>query len=141
MNKISEKIKIFKQAVVSKKNFANAEITKSAITTFNCCSCQCENNVEIIPYISGYPIFQIFNEEKVLSVNELLENNIVTKTSKGMEHYGDLTVKDLPTLYFGTLCEKCESKYLIVFCYGEKQPGLTVLQISGIWLYQQRTKL
>jgi len=46
-------------------------------------------------------------------------------------------VDDLPTLYFGTACKTCHSKYICVFGYGEKQPGLTVLTISGIWKYKE----
>lgn len=137
MYSISKKISIGKQASIAKLFFANAEISPSAQTTFSCSSCGHENRITIVPYESGFPIFQLYNEEKVLSKNELLENKILTETAHSMMHFGELTVNNLPTLYFGTDCEFCHSKYLCVFGYGEKQPGLTVLNISGIWKYEE----
>ncbi|MDH6253720.1 hypothetical protein M2347_003447 [Chryseobacterium sp. H1D6B] len=137
MYSISKKISIGKQALVIKKNFSNDEIIPSAVTTFTCCGCGHENTIEITPYQSGFPIFQIYNQDKVLSKNELLQKSIVTETSSRMLHFGELTANDLPTLYFGTDCQSCHSKYFCVFSYGEKQPGLTVLNISGIWKYEE----
>ncbi|MEY8760114.1 hypothetical protein [Chryseobacterium tongliaoense] len=137
MYSISKKIKISRQANIVKNIFSNDEIAKSAVTQFTCCDCGHENTIEIIPYQSGFPIFQMYHEDKILSKNELLENGMVTETSPGMQHFGEVTVNDLPTLYFGTDCTFCHSKYLGVFGYGEKQPGLTVLAISGIWKYEE----
>ncbi|MCT2409197.1 hypothetical protein NZD88_16740 [Chryseobacterium antibioticum] len=136
MYSISKKINILKQAPIAKNFFSNVEMTRLAVTQFTCCDCGHENSIEIIPYESGFPIFQIYNEDIVLSKGELLQNKIVTETSNSMLHFGALTVSNLPTLYFGTDCQSCHSKYFCVFSYGEKQPGLTVLQISGIWKYE-----
>lgn len=136
MYSISKKINILKQVSVAKSNFSNEEISKSAITTFTCCDCGHENTITITPYESGFPIFQIYNEAKVLSKDELLKNKMVTETSKNFLHYGELTVNNLPTLYFGTDCNSCNAKYIGIFSYGEKQPGLTMLTISGIWKYE-----
>lgn len=122
---------------MAKNIFTNDEIAGPAVTQFACCDCGHENAIEIIPYKSGFPIFQVYNEDKVLSKNELLKNGMVTETSPRMRHFGELTVNDLPTLYFGTECTSCHSKYLGIFGYGEKQPGLTVLAISGIWKYEE----
>lgn len=136
MYSISKKINILKQAPVAKNFFINDEITPTAVTQFTCCDCGHESSIEITPYESGFPIFQIYNEDKVLSKGELLQNKIVSETSNSMLYFGALTVSNLPTLYFGTDCQSCHSKYFCVFSYGEKQPGLTVLQISGIWKYE-----
>lgn len=141
MLQLLEKIKIKRIALVRKNIFKNDQITLSAKTSFVCCNCGNENQIEIIPYISGFPIFQIYNESAVLTKKELLDNKIVATTSLWMLHFGELTVNDLPTLYFGTNCEKCNSNYFCVFCYGEKQPGLTILEISGIWEYKLNTEL
>ncbi|WP_291937032.1 hypothetical protein [Chryseobacterium sp.] len=115
----------------------NDEIIPSAVTKFICCDCSHQNTIEIIPYQSGFPILQLYQDEQVLSKNELLKNAMLTETSPGMQHLGALTVNQLPTLYFGTSCKTCYSKYLCIFGYGEKQPGLTVLNISGIWKYEE----
>ncbi|UKB86141.1 hypothetical protein LF887_11090 [Chryseobacterium sp. MEBOG06] len=137
MYSISKKISISKRALIIKNHFSNDEIIPSAATLFTCCDCGSENRIEITPYASGFPILQIYTEDKVLSKNELLKNGMVTETSGRMQHFGELTVNELPTLYFGTHCVSCDSKYICVFSYGEKQPGLTVLNISGVWKYQE----
>ncbi|MCW1962178.1 hypothetical protein [Chryseobacterium viscerum] len=137
MYSISKKINITKKASVTKSTFLNDEALPAAITTFTCCNCGHENTVEIIPYESGFPIFQVYNEDKVVSKDELLKHGIVNGTSQRMLHFGELTVNDLPTLYFGTDCSSCHSKYICVFSYGEKQPGLMILSISGIWKYEE----
>jgi len=137
MYSISKKIKIEKQASVVKTTFSNDEIIPTAVVKFSCCNCGHENAVEITPYESGFPIFQIFNENKVLSKSELMQNAMVTETAKNMLHLGEITVNNLPTLYFGTDCESCHSKYICVFSYGEKQPGLTLLTVSGVWMYEE----
>lgn len=137
MYSISKKINILEKALVAKSFFSNDEIIPSAVTKFTCCNCGSENLIEIKPYESGFPILQIYSEDKVLSKSELLNNKIVSETSTRMLHFGELTVHDLPTLYFGTDCSSCHSKYICVFSYGEKQPGLTLLEISGVWKYEQ----
>ncbi|HCA09495.1 hypothetical protein [Chryseobacterium sp.] len=136
MYSISKKINIGPQALIAKNFFSNDEIIPAAVTTFTCCDCGHTNTITIKPYESGFPIFQIYSEDKVLSNTELLKNKMVTETSARMIHFGALTVTDLPTLYFGAQCESCHAKYIAVFSYGEKQPGLTVLNISGVWKYE-----
>ena len=137
MYSISKKILIEKQVAVEKDSFSNAEISQSAAVKFKCCNCGHENNVKIIPYESGFPIFQLYNDEKVLTKNELLSNNIVSETAVNLLHFGELTVNNLPTLYFGADCPSCHAKYICIFSYGEKQPGLTLLTISGVWKYNE----
>nr|WP_315028243.1 hypothetical protein [uncultured Chryseobacterium sp.] len=137
MYSIVKKINLGKKALIAKNNFMNDETTPSVVTQFICGDCNHENRIEIIPYTSGFPIFQIYGRDNVLSKNELLQNGIVSETSQRMLHVGALTVDDLPTLYFGTACKTCHSKYICVFGYGEKQPGLTILTISGIWKYKE----
>lgn len=137
MYSISKKIRINKKASVVKNIFTNDEIAPSAVVKFICCDCGHENTVEIVPYQSGFPILQIYYEDKILSKKELLKEGLVTETSPNMLYFGELTLNNLPTLYFGTDCPSCHSKYMGVFSYGEKQPGLTVLNISGIWKYEE----
>ncbi|SDI99219.1 hypothetical protein [Chryseobacterium jejuense] len=137
MYSISKKIKIGKKALLKKDRFINDDAIPAAIVQFTCSECNHENTVEISPYQSGFPILQIYNEGKVLSKSDLLGNQMTTETSQRMQHYGELTVNDLPTLYFGTHCISCNTNYICVFSYGEKQPSLEILNISGIWEYQE----
>lgn len=137
MYSISKKIKIGKKALIQKDRFINDEAIPAAVTEFTCCECGHGNTVEISPYQSGFPIFQIYNEDKVVSKSELLKNHMTAETSQRMQHYGELTVNDLPTLYFGTNCTSCNTNYICIFSYGEKQPSLEILNISGIWEYQE----
>lgn len=135
MYSISNKILIEKRIPVEKDTFINAEIGELAGVKFSCCNCGLENSIKITPYETGFPVFQLYDDEKVLAKNELLSNKMVSETSKNSLHFGELTVNDLPTLYFGTDCHLCGSKYICVFSYGEKQPGITLLTISGVWKY------
>ena len=136
MYSISEKIKITEKASVEKSTFINDDALPSAKTTFICSNCSHKNILEIEPYSSGFPILQLYDEDKVISKDELLQLGIVNGTSQSMFHFGELTVNNLPTLYFGTDCSSCHSKYICVFSYGEKQPGLMILTVSGIWKYE-----
>lgn len=137
MYSISKKINIGKKAVLAKDRFVNDEAIPAATTQFTCCNCHHENTVKISPYQSGFPIIQVYHEDNIIPKSELLKNGMVVATSQRMIHLGELTVNDLPTLYFGTDCSSCKSKYICVFSYGERQPGLEILQISGIWEYQK----
>lgn len=137
MHSISKKIKILQQAVVEKSSFINEEIGRSAQIRFSCCNCGQENVVKITPYESGFPVFQLYNNDLVLSKDELLSHKMITETQKNVLHFGELTVNNLPTLYFGAHCISCDAKYIGVFSYGEKQPGLTVLTVSGVWQYEE----
>ncbi|RLJ32508.1 hypothetical protein CLU97_1965 [Chryseobacterium sp. 7] len=137
MYSISEKINITGKASIEKNTFINDEALPSATTTFICCDCGHKNTFGIEPYASGFPILQLYHEDKVISKDALLQHGIVNGTSQSMFHFGELTVNNMPTLYFGTDCSSCHSKYLCVFSYGEKQPGLMILNISGIWKYEE----
>lgn len=137
MHSISKKINIGKQADVPKTVFRNEEADPYAAVTYTCRHCHHENIVEITPYTSGFPILQLYDKGRVVSGEELLKIAAVAETSESRLHLGALTVSDLPTLYFGTGCQSCRSKYLCVFSYGEKQPGLNLLRVSGIWQYEE----
>lgn len=135
MYSISSPISIRKKALLEKNTFINDEIGHSVITRFICCECSHENTVEIIPYQSGFPVLQLYHDDKIVSGSELLRNGMVAETLQSMLHFGELTVNNLPTLYFGTSCKTCYSRYICLFGYGEKQPGQTILTISGVWKY------
>jgi len=137
MYAITKKIQIVKKATVSKDTFINDEISPSAELKFICCNCTHENLVNITPYESGFPVFQLYHENKILSINDLLNNSMIKETQKNMIHVGEFTFNDLPTLYFGTDCSSCATKYIGIFSYGEKQPGLEILSVSGIWEYAE----
>lgn len=137
MYAITKKIQIVNKAIISKDTFINDEISPSAELKFICCNCTHENLVNITPYESGFPVFQLYHENKILSTDDLLKNSMVKETQKNMLHVGEFTVNNLPTLYFGTNCESCAAKYIVIFSYGEKQPGLEILSVSGIWEYAE----
>lgn len=137
MFKISEKIKIVCADSNSNRIFSNEQIYPYAKSNFNCCYCEFNNEIKITPYETGFGFFEIYNNEKVLTKEEIITNKIAKKSSPWATYLGEITVNDLPTLYFGTLCKKCYSNHLVVFCCGEKQPGLVLLEISGVWKYEK----
>jgi hypothetical protein len=136
MFRILDKITIENESVVLKKVFCNEETNPSALTEFTCCKCGSQNNIEIIPYETGFSITELYkNVDRVLALNILLENKMITPTSRWNLHYGEFTYHDLPTLYFGTACKYCYKENICIFSYGEQQPSLTLLKISGVWSY------
>ncbi|WP_294296356.1 hypothetical protein [uncultured Chryseobacterium sp.] len=135
MYQITERIIVGKKATLEKDSFINEEIGSSAAIKFVCCQCGHLNSVKIIPYESGFPAFQLYDQDKVLSKNELLKNKMTENTSSYMLHLGEVTVDDMPALYFGIGCSTCIAKYIGIFGYAEKQPGLEMLKVSGIWNY------
>ncbi|OVE56305.1 hypothetical protein [Chryseobacterium mucoviscidosis] len=137
MYAITKKIQIVNKADIPKDSFINNEISPSAKLKFICYKCSHENLLKITPYESGFPVFQLYHENKILSINDLLKNSMIKETQKNMLHVGEFTFNDLPTLYFGTDCESCAAKYIVIFSYGEKQPGLEILSVSGIWEYAE----
>jgi hypothetical protein len=138
MFRINKKIEIQSLATNTNHIFRNEEINPFVISSFECCNCNYKNEFRITPYETGFGFLEIYQEEKVLSKEEILKNKIATETSRWVSYLGEITVNDLPTLYFGVTCEKCYSNHLIVFCYGEKQPGLLILEISGVWCYIEK---
>jgi len=137
---ISEKIIIGKKAVLEKDLFINEEIGRSAEVRFTCCQCGNRNVIVLTPYESGFPVLQLYEHEDVLSGNDLLKNGMAEETAQDRLFLGKITVNNLPALYFGTSCTACSSAYIVVFGYGEKQPGLEMLKISGIWNYLKAGK-
>ncbi|WP_326981380.1 hypothetical protein VUJ46_14085 [Chryseobacterium sp. MYb264] len=135
MHSLAKKIQLVKQAFPTKTSFCNGETSPSAVTSFECCECGHQNPLKITPYESGYPIGLLYHKDQVISKEELLRHKLVTKTAKNFLHFGEFTVNNLPTLYFGISCTFCRTGYICIFSYGEKQPGLTLLTISGIWEY------
>lgn len=134
MFRISSKIEIQSLSLNTNRIYRNEETNPFITSVFKCCKCDHENELKITPYETGFGFFEIYKDNLILSKREILENKIATETSNWASHLGELTVHNLPTLYFGILCEKCRSNHLVVFGYGEKQPGLTILEVSGVWM-------
>jgi hypothetical protein len=135
MFRIKNKIEIQGLCPNTDRVFRNEETSPFAASSFKCCKCGHENKFKITPYEAGFGFLEIYQDNKVLSKKEVLENRIAVETSGWASYLGDLTVNNLATLYFGTACGKCHSHRLVVFCYGEQQPGLTILKIAGVWYY------
>lgn len=136
MYRIEHKIKLVQAAATGRNIFHNEETRPEAKTTYHCCRCDHTNVLYITPYGSGFPISDLYEEEgKGTGREALLEHKLLSPTSRWMQHLGPLTVRDLPTLYFGMDCAICHTPHLCIFGYGEQQPGLEILAISGVWQY------
>lgn len=132
---IQQKIRITNRAMVDKTTFINDETVPCISTQYTCCHCEKKNVLTITPYESGFPVFKLYHHEEVLSVTTMLEQGMVQTTHHHMLHLGEFTVHNLPTLYGGLTCSQCNTGHIVVFGYGEQQPGLTRLEISGVWEY------
>jgi hypothetical protein len=133
MFKINTNIRVCHSANISAKKFINEQMDPSANGTFHCCKCSTENSFSITPYETGFSFLELYKNKNLLSDKEIVENKIAEKTSEWASYLGEYTVNDLPTLYFGISCSNCSETHLLVFGCGEKQPGLSICEISGIW--------
>ncbi|MNS67492.1 hypothetical protein D3C72_1007470 [compost metagenome] len=139
MYRIDHTIRLLKAAAVDKKEFINEATRPSAWTQFHCTQCGEANPLLITPYESGFPILSLYDGTMPrLKQEELLEHKALQHTHQSMLHVGALTVRNLPTLYFGTDCHKCNTPHICIFGYGEQQPGLEILEVSGVWQYAIR---
>ncbi|VDH15450.1 Uncharacterised protein [Algoriella xinjiangensis] len=135
MEKIIHKINILKKVEIFKKIFINDAIDKGIKTEFYCSNCSSQNEINIILYKTGFSFSELY-ETGILDEKDIIEYKMASKTSENYEYLGKYTVNNLPTLYFHIRCNKCLEKYIIIFSYGEKQPGLEVCEISGAWYYK-----
>ena len=132
LNKIEKKIIIKKRADITKKQFINNEMFPYIKSSFYCCNCQKKNHINIIPYETGHPFSELYMNN-YLSENEILDNRIAKVTSIHYRRFGHFTINNLPTFYFAIKCIDCDSIYLIVFSFGEKQPSLEICQMSDAY--------
>lgn len=130
---INDNIHVCQLANISEKKFINEQMNPSANSSFHCCKCSTENSFSITPYETGFPFLELYKNKNLLPEKEIVENKIAEKTSEWASYLGEYTVNDLPTLYSGISCINCSETHLLVFGYGEKQPGLSICEISGIW--------
>lgn len=137
MFKINKRISVKSSSVFSVREVVLNSQTNNVKGNFTCCSCGFVNDFVIVPFVSGYPVGQLYQANTVLTEEELLEKSMVTRTSTFLSHLGGVTVDDLPTLYFGTTCSSCANKFICLFGCGEKQPGMNILKISGFWCYSE----
>ncbi|MCC6702170.1 MAG: hypothetical protein IT221_11645 [Fluviicola sp.] len=103
------------------------------------CSCGNEEQLSITPYESGFPFAQVYHFQQLISTSQLLARGMAKETAPFYQHFGAYTVNNLPTFYFKTVCDQCHQKRITVFSFGEQQPGLEVLTISGTWKLEEES--
>jgi len=133
MEKADKPLKIIDKSHLCQDEFTNNQLTPSVVTNFNCCNCNQNNQIKIVPYKTGFPFSSLYLNN-FLSKEDILDFKIATVSSKWSLHLGVYLVKNLPTLYFIEKCTHCSKNFLIVFGLGESQLGKLVCKISGVWL-------
>lgn len=116
----------------AKSTFINAELTPFAKTTYACAKCSTTNNIIITPYQTGYPFGELY-KKGLISAEQILVSSMASKSSNWANHFGEFLVENLPTLYYIDACQNCRKRYLLVFGFGESQPGKMMCVISGVW--------
>ncbi|SHJ48168.1 hypothetical protein [Aquimarina spongiae] len=140
MKRIEEKIHSIKPVSYGKDKFINKELEPSAKTFYVCRNCKTENEIEIEPYKTGFPFFEIYRN-KLIDESIILDSGMASKSIRQSEYLGEYLVLNLPTLYFKTSCKNCNSDHMVVFGCGESQPGKQICKISGVWNIPETTKL
>ena len=136
MQPLHQSIQLQEAIALDKKRFINEEIYPQINQSFTCCVCQNKVNMQIQPFKTGSPLDTLYKGNKVLDTGTLIQHKIITKANHHSKHWGEFLHNDLPTLYFLAHCTNCKAgTYIGFFSYGEKQPGLDILSIAGVWKY------
>lgn len=136
--KVNVPIRLLSQVSLPNHQFINEELWPAAITDFACLICLGRITIEIVPYRTGFD-FQVLHELGYLTEDQIVQANLAKESSKRLNKLGEYLVGNLPTLYFVKACPNCREKYLVVAGCGEKQPGLWLCQISGVWHVEDKT--
>lgn len=137
MEAITSMSRVGEQLLCRPTTFYN-DACYSAVTNLQC-SCGSEEQLSITPYESGFPLAQVYHFQELISTSQLLARGMAKATAPIYQHLGAYTVNNLPTFYFKTVCEYCHQKRITVFSFGEQQPGLEVLTISGTWKLEEES--
>jgi len=132
MQKIESQIKLISKVGIEKDTFINNELKPFVSSSFLCSKCSENIKIEIKPYQTGFPFFNIYRN-KLLPEKKIIESNLASQSSSWASHFGEYLVYDLPTLYYSETCPKCNETFIIVFGLGESQPSKWICKISGIW--------
>ena len=132
MKRLNKKILGLTLVHLNQSYFINEEVRPSVRTTYICNNCNCDNEIEIKPFQTGFPFKEVY-ENALLTEEQILEAGIATRSSEWAANYGKYLVANLSTIYFVASCEKCGKDHLTVFGFGESQPGRTECVISGVW--------
>lgn len=135
--KVNVPIRLLSQISLSKYKFINEELWPAATTTFTCPVCSGDVAIEIVPYQTGFD-FQALHKSGYLTGDQIVRANLAKESSSKFNYLGKYLVVSLPTLYFVQVCPSCKEKYLVVAGCGEKQPGLWLCQISGVWNIEEQ---
>lgn len=127
MNKIENKICLIRSADVVKKYFINKELIPKVESFFYCSNCQYKNKLSITPYKTGFPFNKLYTTG-ILSQEDIVKYRIAVNLAY-----------NLPILYFSITCEYCKKHFLVIFIFGEKQLGLDICEILGVWEYELKT--
>lgn len=126
--------KIDEKVSLSKNTFEGGEIYSNGINVpFYCVNCK--NKIEsLLELEKGTWSDNLLRNFPFLDRNEILKKGIAANNSKMFKHLGEFSIfPNLPVYYYIFDCIECSIKYMIVYAYGESQPGRDLAYISGVW--------
>jgi hypothetical protein len=132
MQKVESKIQLISKVDIKKDTFINHELKPFVSSSFQCSGCSENIKIEIKPYQTGFPFFNIYRNQ-FLTEEKIIESKLASQSSSSASHLGEYLVYDLPTLYYNEVCPNCNETFIVVFGLGESQPSKWVCKISGIW--------
>ena len=130
---------VIKYKILLPKNiFEGSEIYQNGVeVSCKCPNCTIDNSFQLNEN-SGELLEDLFLKKKLISKADLLKNNVAKEAPKLYKYLGELTVfQNLSALYLFLKCDNCDSKFILVFSFGESQPNRVVCYISGLWLINE----
>jgi DNA-directed RNA polymerase subunit RPC12/RpoP len=131
--KLAKKFRIQNKVLLPKRTWETKKVSKNVNDEFYCTECQEKIQFNIKPFQTGHPLSELYDEQSIIRKEELVRNNVAQKSYSWQSHLGELVINNKPALYDSISCPNCSSTYLLVFGFGESQPGRFTVEVSGVW--------
>lgn len=86
--------------------------------------------------LSEYSLLENLVLNNSLCKEDIIKNGMAKLTTKFDKHLGLFTVFPNLTAYYKLFeCNESKKTYIIIFGFGESQPGRNLAYVTGIWNY------
>lgn len=119
---------------LSRNIFEGALIYQDGVEVkIKCANCLTENSFTLNDN-TGDLLDDLFLKYNFVTRQEILKWGIAKENSKINRHLGEMVVfPNLSALYTFLECDVCKTEFIVVFSFGEPQPGRNLCFVSGVW--------
>ena len=131
---LDQKFSLVRGSLMPKTSYEQDEIYPSLKFAFECGQCKTPLAIELRPFHGGFALTDLCQKYDFISEDELLDKGVAKRKTKPNTDRARLELdRGLPAIYGVISCEFCSKDFLLVFGFGEVQPGRDQCQVSGIW--------